>query len=173
MLTALVLMPLVLAQHPGAPAQSAEEAAREARHLRNIRQVTFGFPKAGEGYFSPDGSKIIFQAFPPVPPSIFHQTKGEEQGYQIYVADLKSDAKPRMVSTGHGKCTCGFFSIDGKKVGFGSSHLDPEADALEPPRGPAYSRTERYKWEFPEYMDIFRAGSGRVEPQAAHRFTGL
>lgn len=152
-----LLMSVVLSQHPGAPAQSAEDAANEATHLRNIRQVTFGFPKAGEGYFSPDGQKIIFQAFPPVPPSVFHKPRAEEQGYQIYVSDLKPDARPRMVSTGHGKCTCGFFSPDGQSIGFASSHLDPEADALEPPRGPAYSRSERYKWEFPEYMDIFVA----------------
>ena len=34
----------------------------EAAHLKNIKQVTFDFVRAGEGYFSPDGKKIIFQA---------------------------------------------------------------------------------------------------------------
>ena len=50
----------------------------------NIRQVTSGFARAGEGYFSPDGQSIIFQAVPHLPPSIFHQPKPDEDGYQIY-----------------------------------------------------------------------------------------
>jgi Tol biopolymer transport system component len=36
----------------------------ESRRLANIRQVTSGFAKAGEGYFSPDGRRIVFQAVP-------------------------------------------------------------------------------------------------------------
>jgi Tol biopolymer transport system component len=149
---------VLLAQRPEVPLQSTEEAAHEARHLRNIRQVTFGFPRAGEGYFSPDGSRIIFQAYPPVPPSTFHTPRPNAEAYQIYLAELKPDATPRLVSTGRGKCTCPFFHPDGRSIIFGSSHLDPEADRLgHPPRGPSYSRTERYKWEFPEYMDIFRS----------------
>ena len=78
------------AQHPAAgsnpaPALSPEEVARlEATHLTNIRQVTFGLARAGEGYFSPDGHSIIFQAVPYLPPSIFHHPKPDEDGYQIY-----------------------------------------------------------------------------------------
>jgi Tol biopolymer transport system component len=37
----------------------------ESKHLSGLRQVTFGFPRAGEGYFSPDGQWIVFQAYPP------------------------------------------------------------------------------------------------------------
>src|SRR5687767_9533963 len=53
--------------------------AAEAAHLANIKQVTFDYVRAGEGYFSPDGKQIIFQA--------------EEKGtgnpfYQIFVQDL-------------------------------------------------------------------------------------
>lgn len=153
----LLFLTALLAQHPSAPAQSAEDAAREARHLTNIRQVTVGFPRAGEGYFSPDASKIIFQAYPPVPPTIFFQPAPNQESYQIYLADLAKNAKPKLVSTGKGQCTCSYFHPDGQSILFASSHLDPNADAPRPPRGPAYSRSERYKWEFPEYMDIFRA----------------
>ena len=68
---------------------SAEEVARlEARHLKNIRQVTSGLARAGEGYFSPDGQSIIFQAVPHVPPSIFHHPKPDEDGYQIFLGRL-------------------------------------------------------------------------------------
>src|SRR5262245_59387739 len=34
----------------------------ETPYLKNIRQVTSDFVRAGEGYFSPDGGSIIFQA---------------------------------------------------------------------------------------------------------------
>src|SRR5262249_3735681 len=36
--------------------------SQESAHLRNVQQVTADFVRAGEGYFSPDGRKIIFQA---------------------------------------------------------------------------------------------------------------
>ena len=85
-------------------------------HLKNIRQVTHGFVRAGEGYFSPDGKSIIFQA----------EEKGDNPFYQQFVMDLAT-GKVRRVSPGVGKTTCGFFSPDGKKIIFASSHLDPDA----------------------------------------------
>jgi Tol biopolymer transport system component len=159
----ILLLLATLGQRPPSPVQTPEDAAAEARHLRNIRQVTSGFARAGEGYFSPDGRRIVFQATPHRPPAIFHVPKSNEDGYQIFVAELAEDAVPRMISTGRGRCTCAFFSPDGRSILFGSSHLDPEADVVTPPRGPAYSRSERYRWEFPEYMDIFRVDEGRDE----------
>ena len=36
----------------------------EAKYLANLRQVTFGLPRAGEGYFSPKGDWIVYQAYP-------------------------------------------------------------------------------------------------------------
>ena len=57
-------MVAALGQRPTGPAQTPEDAAAEARHLRNIRQVTSGFARAGEGYFSPDARRIVFQATP-------------------------------------------------------------------------------------------------------------
>jgi len=34
----------------------------EGQLLSNSRQVTSGFLKAGEGYFSPDGKQVVYQA---------------------------------------------------------------------------------------------------------------
>lgn len=159
--TCLILALALSAQHPGgggspAGSPSAEEVARlEARHLTEIRQVTSGFAKAGEGYFSPDGQSIIFQAVANVPPSIFHVPKPDEDGYQIYLAELKPDAPARLVSTGKGRCTCAYFHPSDKSILFASTHLSPSTEATSP-KGPAYSRTKRYNWEFPETMDIFR-----------------
>jgi Tol biopolymer transport system component len=160
----IVAIPLFLstlaAQHPAsgpaaAGALSAEDVSRlEARHLTHIRQVTFGLAKAGEGYFSPDGQSIIFQAVPHLAPSIFHHSRPDEDGYQIFLGALAENTPLRMISTGKGRCTCPFFHPSGKSVLFASTHLSPSTEA-EPPKGPAYSRTARYRWDFPETMDIF------------------
>ena len=69
---------------------------------------------------------------------------------------LKDDATARMVSTGKGRCTCPYFHPGGRSILFASTHLNPSTD-VEPPKGPAYNRTSRYRWEFPESMDIFAA----------------
>ncbi len=144
-----------LVQPPAQPAESVDVAAMESRHLSGIRQVTFGFDKAGEGYFAPDGGMIVFQAVRSVPESIFHQAGPDEDGYQIFVAPLEDDANPRMISTGEGRCTCAYFAPDGRSLLFSSTHLTPSPEAAAA-SGPAYSRTERYRWEFPESMDVFR-----------------
>jgi Tol biopolymer transport system component len=160
--SSLLLAAALLAQEQSTgthrlPVVPAEEVARlEAVHLTNIRQVSYGLARSGEGYFSPDGRSIIFQAVPHIPPSIFHHPAPDEDGYQIFLGPLEEDAPLKMVSTGKGRCTCPFFHPSGKSILFASTHLFPSTDA-EPPRGPAYSRSARYRWEFPETMDIFTA----------------
>lgn len=151
MISQIFLTILVLAQPPmppGEPKRSAEEVAKlESVHLKNIRQLTFDFPRAGEGYFSPDGKQVIFQAAPV-----------GKTDYQIYTLGLEPGAKPKMVSTGKGKCTCAYFHPNGKSILFGSSHLDPaitNGQNETATKGPAYSRSERYRWDFDPMMDIF------------------
>src|SRR5262245_33458021 len=98
-------------------AQPADWEKQEAVHLRNIRQVTRDFMRAGEGYFSPDGRQVIFQA---------EEKDTGNPFYQIFVMDLES-GKYRRVSPGVGKTTCAYFRPDGQKIIFASSHLDPDA----------------------------------------------
>jgi TolB protein len=151
---ALLTVLLSLAQRPEASSISQEDAAKEARHLTNVRQVTSGLSRAGEGYFSPNSKRIIFQAVPYSPPAVFYSPTPNQEDYQIFVADLAKNTTPRMVSSGTGACTCGYFHPDGKSILFASSHLDPTPAG---PKDKPYSRTERYKWDFPRGMDIFRA----------------
>ena len=125
-------------------------ADAEAKCLSNVTQITFasmGLIKAGEAYFSPDASTVIFQATP----------LGKED-YQIYTLVLDprtppESRKPKMVSTGKGACTCSFFRPDGKKIVYASTHLDPNVDAPKPPK----EKPRGYTWEFHEHMDIFEA----------------
>jgi Tol biopolymer transport system component len=133
----------------------------EAAHLKNIRQVTKDFIRAGEGYFSPDGKQIIFQA---------EEKDTGNPFYQIFVMDLDKGSF-RRVSPGVGKTTCSYFRPDGKKIIFASSHLDPEAKKHY---GEEYQRRDeekkagkrrRYLWDFDPHMDIFEAnpdGTGLV-----------
>src|SRR5437764_14570695 len=99
-------------------AQPADDwKAAEAAHLKNITQVTTGFLRAGEGYFSPDGKRIIYQA---------EEKDTGNPFYQIFVQDLDTGSF-RRISPGVGRTTCAYFRPDGKKVIFASSHLDADA----------------------------------------------
>ena len=126
---------------------------REKACLANIRQVTFDFVRAGEGYFSHDGSKIIFQA---------EEAKSGNPFYQIYVMDVPGGRATR-VSPGVGKTTCAYFRPDGKKIIFASTHLDPQAKEKYQPEfamreeNKAKGVRPRYSWDFDENMDIFES----------------
>ena len=138
---------LFLAFQPGDDWQKLE-----AVHLKNIRQVTRDFVRAGEGYFSPDGTKIIFQA----------EEKGENPFYQMFVMDLATGAT-RRVSPGVGKTTCGYFHPTKDRILFASSHLDPDAKkhyAIEfkaREEEKQAKKRRRYVWDFDPFMEIFEA----------------
>ena len=55
---------LLLSVWAHADEQPAAADSIESKYLTNVRQVTDGFVKAGEGYFSPDGKTIVYQAVP-------------------------------------------------------------------------------------------------------------
>lgn len=133
-----------LAENP-ALAEKPSVAGFEAKHLGNIRQVTFGFPRAGEGYFSPDGKWIVYQAYPLGYPF-----------YQIYVQKLGEKA-PRRISPGRGRTTCSYFAPDGKKILFASAHTDPHPDLTERKarERAAQGGRRRYQWNFDPHMDIY------------------
>jgi Tol biopolymer transport system component len=142
---------LILALNSGAEPDDWKTA--ESAYLRNIKQVTFDFVRAGEGYFSPDGKQIIFQA---------EEKESDNPFYQIFVMDLQS-GRYRRVSPGVGRTTCGYFRPDGRKIIFASSHEDPDAKKhqlaelkqREEDRKTGIRR--RYSWDFDPYMKIYEA----------------
>ncbi|MHB8865628.1 MAG: TolB family protein [Pirellulaceae bacterium] len=121
----------------------------ESKYLANVRQVTSGFERAGEGYFSPDLSTIVYQAIRP-----------EYPFYQIFTQPLEGGT-PRLISTGRGRTTCAYFSVDGKQILFASAHLNPDLDTLESQERARREedrksgRHRRYAWDFDPYMDIY------------------
>ncbi len=132
-----------------ARAAEPELSALESKFLTDVRQVTHGFEKAGEGYFSPDAQTIVYQAVPPGYPF-----------YQIYTQRL--DGSPaKLISPGRGRTTCSYFSPDGQRILFASSHEDPnlyateEAERQQLEEDRKTGRRRRYSWAFDEHMDLF------------------
>ena len=128
-----------------AAAAKKSGAALEARHLGQIQRVTFGLPRAGEGYFSPDGKWVVYQAYPVGYPF-----------YQIYVQKL-GEKTTRRVSPGRGRTTCSYFTVDGKKILFASSHTDPRIEQTEQQARELAAKggRRRYQWDFDKHMDIY------------------
>ncbi|MGQ0633191.1 MAG: TolB family protein [Planctomycetaceae bacterium] len=142
---ALVGASAVKAQNYGPELPSVVLSERESRYLGKPRQVTFGLPQAGEGYFSPDAASIVYQAYPIGYPF-----------YQIYVQPLDK-REPRLLSTGRGRTTCAYFAPDGKTILFASSHTDPQIDLTERKAREEAERggRRRYQWDFDENMDVY------------------
>jgi Tol biopolymer transport system component len=90
-----------------------------------------------EAYFSFDSRWLVFQS-----------TRPPFECDQILVMPV-SGAEPRLVSTGKGRTTCAYFSRDGQRVIYASTHL---TDGRCPPR-PDMSRG--YVWALYPSFDIF------------------
>ncbi len=123
-------------------------AAEESQFLDNTRQLTYSGKRAGEGYFSENGTALIFQS----------EREPDNPFYQIYLMDLKSGDTHR-VSTGVGKTTCAFFRPGTDEVLYASTHHDIFASAkqAEELEFRASGKERRYSWDYDEAMDIFSA----------------
>jgi len=123
-------------------------------------QLTFPdrFLKAGEAYFSPDDSKIMFQA-------VEQPAAGEtpSEFYAMFVADVKRGVKGNIVGLENVKRispegsanTCAWFHpSDPNLVLFGCTIVPPSRENL-----PTWHRTENknYSWSFPGEMRIVQA----------------
>jgi Tol biopolymer transport system component len=126
------------------PAIAAEP--EEAALLSGVRQLTFEGKRAGEGYFSRDGSQLIFQS----------EREPGNPFYQIYLMDLET-GDTRRLSPGTGKTTCAWVHPGGGKALFASTHLDPGALAKqrEELEKRAAGTARRYSWSFDPHYDIF------------------
>jgi TolB protein len=145
---------------PPVPSNVIAQDTAEAAILTDIVQLTHGFDRAGEAYFSPDRHWIIFQASPHGQPH-----------YQMYVAALKWEGDrivgagtPTRISPDNSRNTCGYFSPDGGSLLFASTSGKEKPDEKEG----GYQREGRdYRWAFPAGMEIFRADHWLAEVQQA------
>ncbi|HYC61211.1 MAG TPA: M20/M25/M40 family metallo-hydrolase [Thermoanaerobaculia bacterium] len=111
------------------------------RHLKDIRQLTFGGENA-EAYFSPDGKKLIYQS-----------TVERGGCDQQYVLDLTT-GETKLVSTGKGRTTCGYFSYPaGDRIIYAST------DASDPGCPPPPDRSRGYIWGVYPSFDLYIANA--------------
>lgn len=145
------------------PRDPAPQTTSMERHLANIRQLTVGRQNA-EAYFSFDGTKLIFQSTNNWSKDSQATTrKPADSGlgcYQMYVMDLESETA-RLVSTGKGATTCGYFFPGDRRVLYSSTH----AVGSECPPKP--KRDGAYRWALDDY-DIY---SVRLDGQQMQRLT--
>ena len=112
--------------------------AQPASHLSNLKQLTSGGQNA-EAYWSPDGKRLIFQS-----------TRDGRDCDQIYIMNADGSGV-RMVSTGKGVTTCGYFLADGKHIIYASTHEAGESCPARP------DRSRGYVWAVYPSFDIYLA----------------
>lgn len=137
-------------------AEVASVQAMEAKLITKARQLTFEGKRAGEGYFSADGSKLVFQS----------ERDPANPFFQIYLMDRET-GDIEKVSPGHGKTTCAWIHPDNKRILFGSTQFDPEALAKQKAELEfrASGETKRYSWDYDPTYDLveFDRGSGEYK----------
>ncbi len=122
----------------GAAVADTVHDARET-HFADVRQLTFGGENA-EAYWSPDGKELVFQS-----------TRPPYDCDQIFRMPVSDPAAATLVSTGTGRTTCAYFTADGERVIYSSTHASSE----QCPPVPDFSRG--YVWPIYEGYQIYSA----------------
>ena len=128
--------------------ETKASATNEALLLNNIRQLTFDGKRAGEGYFSRDGKRMVFQS----------ERDADNPFYQIYLMDLEFGDVNR-ISPGYGKTTCSWIHPTESRVLFASTHDDPDARAKQQAEIDfrASGQERRYAWDYDEHFELYSA----------------
>lgn len=130
------------------PETSSYDTEREDQFLSNTQQLITESLRSGEGYFSADGSRFIFQS----------EVPGDNPFYQIYVRDLATGATNR-VSPGIGLTTCSWIHPTLDRVMFSSTHEDPDAlnKQAEEIRIRESGVDRPYGWDYDRHYEIYQA----------------
>jgi Tol biopolymer transport system component len=130
---------LLLIALSASPEQALQPLPGE-KHLANIRELT-SIPGAenAEAYFSFDGKHLIFQSTRP--PFLCDQ---------IFTMNLDG-SDVRLVSTGKGRTTCGYYLPGNRRVLFSSTHEE------SPDCPPKADMSRGYVWAIYKGYDIYTA----------------
>ncbi len=146
----------VLTDSPTSGSDPGEDYAHtESDLLSGTRQLIWVGRRSGEGYFSPDGRWMVFQA----------EREPDNPFYQIYLLDRRTGGIQR-VSPGYGKTTCAWIHPSGQKVLFASTHHDPEAAAkmrAELDRRASGQPEPRGAWDYDPQYDLYEWSLGTTE----------
>ncbi len=125
------------------------------KHLAKLRQLT-SVPggENAEAYFSFSGNKLIFQS-----------TRPPFSCDQIFTMNIDGSDQ-RLVSTGKGRTTCGYFLPGDRRILFSSTH---EADPACPPKA---DMSHGYVWAIYRGYDIYTANADGSDVRPLTRTPG-
>ena len=128
------------------PGQGQAGGAAETDFLSRVRRLTVEGRRAGEGYWSPDGQRLVFQS----------EREPGNPFYQIYALDLASGDTKR-ISPGYGKTTCSFIRPGSDQILFASTHHDPRSKALQKEELDfrASGKERRYAWDYDPEFELY------------------
>ena len=129
-----------------AQGNASTSGAEEREFLTRIRRLTVEGKRAGEGYWSPDGKRLVFQS----------ERDPANPFYQIFVMDMTTGDVKR-ISNGVGKTTCAFFRPNSDEIEFASTHHDPKSAQYQKEELDfrASGKERRYSWDYDPEMDIY------------------
>ncbi|MEA2558788.1 MAG: hypothetical protein QOH06_292 [Acidobacteriota bacterium] len=136
-----LLLSAFLLMGAAAPENRAPAPLLDARetHLADAVQLTDGGENA-EAYWSPDGRQLSFQT-----------TRPPFACDQIFRMPADGSGPPVQVSTGKGRTTCAYFTSDGGRILYSSTH---QAGAACPPPP---DRSKGYVWPVDPDFEIWSA----------------
>ena len=145
LVAALLLAVVGVEARQGAEPRTAA-GSREGEFLSRVRRLTVEGRRAGEGYWSPDGQRLVFQS----------EREAGNPFYQIYALDFASGDTKR-ISPGYGKTTCSFFRPGSDQILFASTHHDPRSKALQQEEIDfrASGKERRYAWDYDPEFELY------------------
>jgi len=141
LLVALAALTAAIVTHAQGNDREAERA-----FLTRARRLTVEGRRAGEGYWSADGRRLVFQS----------ERDADNPFYQIFLMDLTTGDVSR-VSPGVGKTTCAFINPVNDDILFASTHHDPRSRQLQDEELAfrASGQERRYSWDYDPQMDLY------------------